>query len=614
MHAPQLCTAGVAVAAGAPGELPVVAARRLLLARQHMQAARRAGARIEFDVGAAAGHAGGHRDLPGAAGGGDDGGLVGVVQGVEHGVPDTARVEQPRQGQRVADAVAAHQHRPAGSAELCRARRHGLEQRRRPREVPRRQGAAPARLVPRHAHHGAAVDGAQLGPRLPQRAADAAQAPVALEEALEGGLRDGLGFGRRAQAFLQGHHGVQATRPDPPRRHAAGHFVEQLDGAGLDEVVHVAAVEVQCGQCQQHGLAPVARPQPGPAQSGGLRGELLLSLRAELRRAVGVLQREVLTRHQRSRQRQRLPQEGAAGRVRRRARQDQWHLGLVEQDAVGLVEQRPAQAAHQRRQRGAPAQRVCGLLDVAAAGELLVVAQEVEGQVLGGGVDDITGVDGATLGVGLAGLQRTGLQAQRGEEGHETGGVAAGQVRVGGDHVHRHAGQCRHGRGQRNGQGLALAGGHLGHVVGQQRGGGDVLRRPCRPAQGLGGDGRGGTQRLRHDGRLQAVVPQSAAQRVQRRRALRQRQLCEGFGVGRGAARQRTALRCRAAPGRAAPGRGPVVLGPHRASAPQGTGHRQHPRQFEHGGAVHERPQNCALKRCCTWRCSARRSCMASGE
>ena len=589
MQGPHFRTAGVAVAAGTTGQLAVVPARGVVLAGQHVQAAGCVGSGVELDVGAAPGHAGGHRDLPGAPGSGHDGGLVGVVQRIQHGVGDAARVQQGRQRQRVADAVAAHQHRPAGGAESRGAFDHGLEQRLGVVEAARRQRAAPAGLVQRHAHHGSAVDGAQFGARFPQRAADAGQAPVALEEALEGGLCHGLGLGRRTQAFLQRHHGVQAARPDPPGRDSAGHLVEQLDGAVLHDVVHVSLVEVQRRQRQQHRLAAVAWPLPGPAQASGQRGQLLFAGGAQAGRAVGGLQRVVQPRHQPARQRQRLPEKGAAGRMRRRARQDQRYLGLVEQDAVGLVEQGPAQAAHQQRGRGASCQRSSGLFGVAAALQALLVAQEVEGQVLGGGVDDVAGVGSVAVGVGLACLQRRHAQAQCREEGRQAGGVAAGQVGVGGDHVHRHTRQCRHRRRKRDGQRLALARGHLGHAVGQQRGGRDVLRWPRRPAQCVGRDGSHGAQRLRRRGRPQTVAPQRAAQRGQCRRSLVCRQLRKGVGLCRAAVRHSAALGRRRAPARPAPGRRAVVVGAHRTRAPHGAGHRQHPGQFQQDGVVHGR-------------------------
>ena len=76
--------AGVALAAGAAEELAVDAAGFVAFGGDDVQAAEFGDAAAEFDVGAAAGHVGGDGDFSFAAGHGDDLGLLGVADGVEH--------------------------------------------------------------------------------------------------------------------------------------------------------------------------------------------------------------------------------------------------------------------------------------------------------------------------------------------------------------------------------------------------------------------------------------------------------------------------------------------------------------------------------------------------
>ncbi len=167
------------------------------------------------------------------------------------------------------------------------------------------------------------------------------------------------------------------------------------------------------------------------------------------------------------------------------ARQDQRHARLVDQDRVGLVDDGHAQPAQQcrRRQPGLqPRQR--GRQRVAPPpwryawrvrrrGES--VAQVVEHQFLGRDVGDVAAV-GARPHHGVVGLHHPAYgQAERGIQRLQVLRIACHQVVVGGDHVHRHAGQ-RPGRGgQRHRQGLALAGGHLGEPAFEHGTRGDQL-------------------------------------------------------------------------------------------------------------------------------------------
>ena len=87
----ELGEAGVALAGAAAGELAVDPARLVALGADDVQAAQLGDAVAELDVGAAAGHVGGHGHLARLAGLGDDLGLDLVVLGVEDLVLDARR-------------------------------------------------------------------------------------------------------------------------------------------------------------------------------------------------------------------------------------------------------------------------------------------------------------------------------------------------------------------------------------------------------------------------------------------------------------------------------------------------------------------------------------------
>ncbi len=313
---------------------------------------------------------------------------------------------------------------------------------------------------------------------------------------------------------------MQAARPDAPGGDAAGDLVEQFDGAVTQQVVGIAAHQVQRRQRQHDRFAPVARALPGAAQPGAQRRQAFFAERAQGDGAVGFVEQVVALAVELPRQRQRLPQEGAARGLRRAARQDQRHLGLVEQDAVGLVEQRHAQAAHQRG-RAAAVDQVAGDAAQRIGGAGLAIAQEVEGQILGRGIDDVVAVLGAPRGFVVGRIQRGHAEPERGVQRRQPGRVARRQVGVGGDHVHRHRGQRGDGRGQRDGQGLALAGGHLGHAVVEQHRRGQALRVAGLLRQRVLGAGAGDAERLRQRRTAQAVAAQRRAQHRQRPRPRR---------------------------------------------------------------------------------------------
>ena len=164
--------------------------------------------------------------------------------------------------------------------------------------------------------------------------------------------------------------------------------------------------------------------------------------------------------HQRCRQRPRGMQ------VRRRwagyrLRQNQRHACLIDQDAVGLVDDRHAQAAQQTRCGCGYRERSSVLLRHAASGRTDAVTQIVEHQRLGGAIGDVAGVSGAPRGQCHGLIDCAYCQAQRAVQRQQLARIARHQIIIGGNHVHRTAGECGCRRGDGGGQGFAFAGGHF---------------------------------------------------------------------------------------------------------------------------------------------------------
>ena len=142
-----------------PGELAIKPTRTVVLTRQYMQTAGRTCASVERDVGAAPGHARGHGDTAAATGFGHDCRFIGIVQGVEHPVPDAAFVQQRRQALGIGHAVGAHQHGTSSQAQLIDTLNHGSKHRLCCGKTARRQVLAPAAQMQRDANDACAVDG-----------------------------------------------------------------------------------------------------------------------------------------------------------------------------------------------------------------------------------------------------------------------------------------------------------------------------------------------------------------------------------------------------------------------------------------------------------------------
>ena len=289
---------------------------------------------------------------------------------------------------------------------------------------------------------------------------------VAGKEALEGDLGQGLGGGRGPAALLQLDEAVQAAGPHPPGRGAAGDLVDDLDLAVPHQVVHVPVVGVPGRQRHADHLLAQARRTPAPAQRLRPLGQPGLAGRAELDPARRPIDREVPLRRKPAGELPGLPEEGPRSAALHLPRQDQGHHRLVDQEAVGLVDHRHAQAAEQRPgglavpQRGRPARQVA-----AREARPSTVAQIVEDQLAGGDVADRLGV-GRPAGCLVVGPDHeAGPQPEARIHRREPRRIPLHQIVVGGEHMHRHAGQRANGRRQGRREGLALAGGHLGEAA-----------------------------------------------------------------------------------------------------------------------------------------------------
>ncbi len=89
-------TAGVALSGSAAEKLAIDAAGAVRFGGDHMQPAELGHAASKFDVGPAAGHVGGHGDLPALARFGDDAGFLGGLSRVEHAMGKLKSGETPR--------------------------------------------------------------------------------------------------------------------------------------------------------------------------------------------------------------------------------------------------------------------------------------------------------------------------------------------------------------------------------------------------------------------------------------------------------------------------------------------------------------------------------------
>jgi hypothetical protein len=144
-----------------------------------------------------------------------------------------------------------------------------------------------------------------------------------------------------------------------------------------------------------------------------------------------------------------------------RAGDDQRGARLVDEDVVDLVDDR--EVVH--RDRAAVLADAPAVLDLLLQAGGHVVAQVVEPELGVRAVRDVRRVGRALLLVGLVVLEHADGQAEALVDRPHPVRVAAGQVVVDRDHVHALAGERVERDGERAGEGLALAGAHLGDLA-----------------------------------------------------------------------------------------------------------------------------------------------------
>ena len=404
----------------------------------------------QLDVGAAAGHVGGHGHDAALAGASDDVRLALPVAdlGVEHAVLDLALGEQVREVLGLLDRGRADQDRLAllvQALDLVRDRlpllAHGAVD-----EV--------VGVVPREGHvgrdrdHVQVIDLVELA-RLGQgRAGHARELLEHAEVVLVGDRGQGLVLLARSQALLDLDRLVQTVRPAPAGHLATGELVDDDDlGAVLPVLDHVLLVE-GVDRVGAQGVLDEVRPVLVAGRVEGVDADHLLGLDDARLQQVGglllLLDLVVL-----------LGGQGAGDLVGQLVlvaallggpRDDQGGARLVDQDRVDLVDDRVVEV----------------LLDLLLHARLHVVAQVVEAELVVRAIDDVHGVDRLPLPGAHVGLDRADGHPQVLEDGRHPGRVAPGQVVVDRDQV---AGVARQGvevERQGRDQGLALARHHLG--------------------------------------------------------------------------------------------------------------------------------------------------------
>ena len=410
------------------------------------------GVAAQQDVDAPPGHVGGHRHRAQPACLGDDLGLAVVLLGVEHLMGYALLVEQARQLLGLLHRHGSHQHRLAPPAALADVVGAGLELGVLGLVDEVGPVVADHRPVGGHAHHVQVVGGGELAGLGLGRAGHAGQAVVHPVVVLQG---DG---GQRLVLLLDGHpllglHGlVQPVGPAPPLQHPAGELVDDLHLAAVHDVVAVSPVQLlgpQRGLQLVHQVLGDQVVEVVDAEHPLDRVDAVLQRRHRALLLVDLVVDVALQ----------APGDGREadvelGRVGHLAADDQRGAGLVDEDRVDLVHDAVVVAP----------------LDLLGPGHGHVVAQVVETELVVGAVGDVAGVLGPLeLGAAVAGHDQPDAQAEPLVELAHPFGVASGQVVVDGDHVDALAGQAGEVDGQGGGEGLALAGAHLGHRAPVQR-------------------------------------------------------------------------------------------------------------------------------------------------
>ena len=280
-----------------------------------------------------------------------------------------------------------------------------------------------------------------------RRAGHARELLVHAEVVLEGDRGEGLVLLADLSALLGLEGLVQALRVAAPLEHAARELVhdqqlavaddvllvlavERVGLERLDQVVDQVAVDVEVEVLDAERLLDLVH-----AALGGRRGAVLL---------VDVVVLAVLQRGHDARE-----AVVGVGRGLRDAGDDQRRPRLVDEDRVDLVHDAEVVAA----------------LDAVGQAHGHVVAQVVEAELGVGAVGGVGGVRLAPLGLGHHRADHADADPEEVVERAHPVGVAAGQVVVDRDHVHAAPGERVEVDRGHAGEGLALAGLHLGDLA-----------------------------------------------------------------------------------------------------------------------------------------------------
>ena len=432
------------------------------------------GVAAEQDVGTAAGHVGGHRDLAEATRLRDNLGFLRVVLGVQHDVLHTLALEHRREQFRFLDRDGAHEHRTPLGLLLRDVLDDGvvlfaLRAEDRVGFLDADQGP-----VGRHLNHVELVDLVELLGLGVGRAGHARQLLVLAEEVLEGDRGERLVLALDLHAFLGLDGLMQTIAPATARHHAAGVLVDDDHFAGLVHEVLDVATEQRVGpqsllhvveQGHVGRVVQAARQQPMRQQLLGVRhaafgerGGLVLlvdDVVAGCFEGLALLGLDLPLDH---RARLELGDDPIdlvvqVGGLLGRPGDDQRRARLVDEDAVDFVDD---------------GEEVPALQDHLREIELHVVAQVIEAELVVGAVGDVGAVLTLPLVVTQVVLDDADRHVEEAVDAAHPLRVAPRQVVVHRDDVHALARQRVQVRRQRRDERLALAGLHLGDAAAVQ--------------------------------------------------------------------------------------------------------------------------------------------------
>src|SRR5262245_30039820 len=121
---------------------------------------------------------------------------------------------------------------------------------------------------------------------------------VATEEALIGDLRQSFPSLRDRTTFLDFDQLMNPTFPRAVGHDPPGIFVDDLNLAVGDDVLHIATIEMERTQCMLHKLLAPAANGPQSRQAGRLAGDLGFAVRGEVRGFLVGVQLEIVAKGQ----------------------------------------------------------------------------------------------------------------------------------------------------------------------------------------------------------------------------------------------------------------------------------------------------------------------------